>query len=303
MSVDTIVQLFHNPKAGTARLSREKLLDVLAAEGWSCNYASVKADDWDIQPEATIVIIAGGDGTVRKVCKKIFEQNLHPVIALLPVGTSNNIAETLQIKGDLETIIRRWQLGNANTIRFDSGYLANASCNSFFVESAGIGLFPEMVKNVGNKKTKKNRSASEKQEDSLAALHETSINYKPQYCYLNIDGKDYSDEYNLVEVMNIAFIGPNVLLNPNASINDGFLDVVISRSHEKERTIDYLHNKLKNGIDECPLQVIRGKHVQMKWSGKDIHIDDELVQVKPGSLTEITAKNDFFTFFHAGSGE
>ena len=298
MSVDTIVQLLHNPKAGTGKRSKEKLLNALAAEGWSCTYSSVKEDNWQVDPEARIIIIAGGDGTVRKVCDKILDQQLKPVLALLPTGTSNNIAETLEVNGKIKSIIRSWQFGEGKRIRVDSGDLNNASFKSFFIESAGVGLFPEMVKNIGNKKLKKNRSTSEKQEDSLKALYETSLAYAPQYCDLQIDGKDYSGYYVLIEIMNISFIGPNIMLAPQASLSDGLLDVVIGRAEDKEKTISYLYNKLITGKDECPLQIIRGKHIQMKWSGEYFHVDDKLVQVNPGSFTEITSQQNTFTFLH-----
>jgi len=298
MSVHTIVQLIHNPDAGTGKRSQEKLLNALAAEGWSCTYSSVKDNKWTIDPAARIIIIAGGDGTVRKVCTRLLDEGLEPVIALLPTGTSNNIAKTLQITGKLKTIIRGWQHGEANKICFDNGNFDNSSFKSFFVESAGVGLFPEMVKNIGNQKLRKNRTPSEKQEDSLKALYETSVAYNPQYCELWIDGKDYSGGYNLVEIMNISFVGPNVLMAPHASINDGLFDVVISRAEDKEKTIAYLYNKLLTGKDECPLQVIRGRRVHMRWSGEYYHVDDELVKVVPGSHTEINAMQNTFTFLH-----
>lgn len=297
MSADTAIQLIHNPHAGTGELSRDELLNILSAEGWNCSYSSVKEDNWDINPRARIVIIAGGDGTVRDVCQKIIEKRLNPVIALLPAGTSNNIAETLKINHNIRSAIRSWKHGNGASIHFDNGQMNNQSFNSFFIESAGVGLFPEMVKNIDNKKLKENRSAAEKQKDSLKALYETSLTYTPQFCYLQIDGKDYSADYILIEIMNISFVGPNILLNPYAVINDGFLDIVISRADDKEKTIAYIRDKLSTGKDECPLPVIRGKHIQLKWSGEEFHVDDKLVQVDRNSLTEITSRQHSFTLF------
>src|SRR5205823_788604 len=115
-----------------------------------------------VDPEARIVIIAGGDGTVRKVCKKIIDKGSDPVIGLLPSGTANNIGTTLEINENIKPIIRSWKYGEGNKIPFDSGELSNADFKSFFVESIGVGLFPEMVKNMGNRVTNKKQSARER---------------------------------------------------------------------------------------------------------------------------------------------
>ncbi len=57
------------------------------------------------------IVAAGGDGTIRKITKELLDRKLSEKtwpIALLPLGTANNIAQTLEINGTSEDIIHSW---------------------------------------------------------------------------------------------------------------------------------------------------------------------------------------------------
>src|SRR5688572_32422141 len=101
--------LLHNPAAGDAEHSKQELLLLIQASSYLCTYISLKDKDWKknlwtaYKKNATennkLLIIAGGDGTVRNVIKELLKhkhENAWPV-AILPQGTANNIAATLSI--------------------------------------------------------------------------------------------------------------------------------------------------------------------------------------------------------------
>src|SRR4051812_7704662 len=117
-----VVKLLHNPGAGDEEHSKKELVKLIEANGFECNYSSVKKDWTNFEPEPDFLVIAGGDGTVRKVTKELLEQNLvnkkFP-IALLPLGTANNIAKTLGIAGEKESIIQSWH--RARLKKYDVG--------------------------------------------------------------------------------------------------------------------------------------------------------------------------------------
>src|SRR5687768_6049460 len=113
--------LFHNPGAGAESHTKEQLLELVAAEGFECEYVSVKETRWQDrlntlegkEKKPDFLIIAGGDGTVRKVSKELL---LHTdpariPIALIPLGTANNIATSLGLKGHVKDIIAGWKQG------------------------------------------------------------------------------------------------------------------------------------------------------------------------------------------------
>ena len=110
-----LVKLLHNPGAGDEEHDEKELVALIEANGFECSYASVKKKVWaNFRPEPDFLVVAGGDGTVRKITKELLEQNLVNKkwpIALLPLGTANNIAKTLGIEGKKEDIIQSWHKG------------------------------------------------------------------------------------------------------------------------------------------------------------------------------------------------
>src|SRR4051794_8685614 len=107
------VKLLHNPGAGDEGHTKDELITQIRAAGYNCEYASVKGWLWDnLTDKIDFVIVAGGDGTVRKVTKALLDRKVLAKtfpIALLPLGTANNISKTLQITGSTEDIIQSWQ--------------------------------------------------------------------------------------------------------------------------------------------------------------------------------------------------
>ena len=106
-----IAKLLHNPKAGEGEYTQKKLQKLLLNAGYDCSYSSTKKEGWDkIKPAASdMIVIAGGDGTVRKVARVVLDKNIP--LALLPLGTANNISKTLGITGKPEEVIETWENG------------------------------------------------------------------------------------------------------------------------------------------------------------------------------------------------
>ena len=60
--------LIHNPGAGAEKYSKEQLVSRIESLGFECRYSSTKKKGWkEVESDTDFVIIAGGDGTVRKV--------------------------------------------------------------------------------------------------------------------------------------------------------------------------------------------------------------------------------------------
>src|SRR2546425_172229 len=121
----TVVKLFHNPRAGDKSHSKEKIISLVQDHGFKCRYSSTKDEGWKkIEPDVDFLIMAGGDGVVRKVGLELLKGKLKDVkrpFAFLPLGTANNIATSVGVTGTLENIIQRWQ--NASIKKFDVGYI------------------------------------------------------------------------------------------------------------------------------------------------------------------------------------
>jgi diacylglycerol kinase (ATP) len=83
-------------------------------------------------------VISGGDGTVGKVATLLIG-NRTP-IAILPMGTANNIATTLGLTNrSVPDLIKGWT--NARPVNFDAGLAKGPWGSQHFIEGFGIGLF------------------------------------------------------------------------------------------------------------------------------------------------------------------
>jgi diacylglycerol kinase (ATP) len=93
--------LLHNPTAGNGCLSADSLEAALSRSGClvtACSkhddsYKAALGKPWDL------VAVAGGDGTVAKAARHMPDRNVP--LALLPIGTANNVAHSLDLLGEL----------------------------------------------------------------------------------------------------------------------------------------------------------------------------------------------------------
>src|SRR3546814_10201531 len=96
----------HNPKEGDQDYIKEELITRVESQGFTCQYVSIKEKGWKRFKKGTdLMVIAGGDGTVREVLKKLLYRSILDeslTVALMPSGTANNFAKSLGVSSDLE---------------------------------------------------------------------------------------------------------------------------------------------------------------------------------------------------------
>ena len=141
-------KVLHNPGAGEGETTKRELVKQIESEGFKCSYSSTKQFRWEnIETEdIDFLILAGGDGTVRKVAeellgRKVIDKKLP--LGLLPFGTANNIAKTLGMDKPAPEIIHGWH--DATLKNFDVGRIEGLTEPTFFLESFGYGLFPKLM--------------------------------------------------------------------------------------------------------------------------------------------------------------
>lgn len=278
-------KVLHNPGAGDGENSDKDLMAAIEGEGYKCSYLSTKKKGWEKKDwerieskDVDFIVVAGGDGTVRKLAHELLERKLIDKklpIALLPFGTANNIAKTLGIAGGADEIIKSWKQHELK--KYDVGRIDGIKKNKFFIESYGHGVFPRLMKEMKKLDKSLFDTPEQKIKTALQILYDIILRYKTKLCKLNIDGQDYTGRFLLVEIMNTSSIGPNLQLAPFADPGDEFFEVVLISENQRQEFAAYIKGKLE-GKEEAPFfTVLKAKKLQIFWEGTALHVDDEHV--------------------------
>lgn len=272
------VTLIHNPDAGDDdKPSGEQIVRLIRDAGHKTRYHSAKEKTWKkaLEKPGDLVAVAGGDGTVGKVARRL--AGTRTPIAVLPMGTANNIANTLGLTDStFHELIEGWN--TARCVNFDAGVAKGPWGSKTFIEGFGIGLFAETMFQIDNGAHPHTESEDPEEEikSVLKVLKEQLSKYRWKDMTVRLDGEDLSGKYFLLEALNVRYLGPRLDLVPRAEINDGLLDVVFVSKPEKTRLSRYITNRLEHKPPRGSLTVRRGRHLQVEWEISPVHIDDML---------------------------
>ena len=142
------ITLIHNPAAGDdSHPSGDRIVEMIQSAGHKVKYHSIKEKDWKkvLKKSCDIIAIAGGDGTVGKVARRLVGSTIP--IAILPMGTANNIGHALGLTGRaIESLITEWE--TARRLNFDMGEAEGPWGSKYFVEGVGVGLFAATILSI-----------------------------------------------------------------------------------------------------------------------------------------------------------
>ena len=167
-----------------------------------------------------LIIAAGGDGTLNEVINGIGENLGDAAVGLIPLGTGNDFARTIGVPPNVDEaidLILRKDTRAIDLVRVTSDearYFVNVSAGGF----SGLvdeKLTPEMKKTWGPLAYL--RSAA-------AALPELRA-YRTTLAFDNAESL-MIELYNVV-VANGRYVGGGTMIAPEASVDDGLLDIVL----------------------------------------------------------------------------
>jgi diacylglycerol kinase (ATP) len=299
------VTFVYNSDAGVDdQPSKREILHLIRHAGHDVHEVSLRDACWEqaLQQPVDVVAVAGGDGTVGQVVKCLMR--VGAPIAVLPVGTANNIAKTLGLMDrPLNQLIADWT--SARRVKLDVGTATGPWGSKYFVEGIGIGLFTGTMSRLdatGNIEIAHCENPEQKMTSVLEILDHRLSTYPAQLLELTLDGEFISGAYILLEVMNTRFVGPNLLLARDADASDGLFDIVFLSAGERRKLSRYLHACMRGKSSTPRWPVRRASHIRMEWKGFAVHIDDEVWPDRGGAFTrssmtiEVTANRHAVEF-------
>jgi diacylglycerol kinase (ATP) len=271
------ISLVHNANAGSG-LRSDEIVAAISRHGHEL--VSIIENEADVrrllETPSDLVVAAGGDGTVALVARVIAGHRV--AMAILPLGTANNIALTLGVDAPVDDLIAGWKQARKRSV--DLGTARGPWGERRFIESVGMGLIPAAI-------TRAQSDARGDIDSNLSNLARTAQIYRdalsrlrPHQCAINVEGTRVSGEFLMIEAFNVPFVGPHLVFTSDANPSDGELTVVVAREDDRQRLDDYLCQRIE-GTD-CPISLAsyRGRQIDIENPG-GLHVDDEIYGSEP----------------------
>jgi diacylglycerol kinase (ATP) len=234
-----------------------------------------------------LVISMGGDGTLGSVIRGIASSKVR--LGIIAAGTANDIARSLGIPEDLREAASL--IASGHTRKLDLGQISTSKRKKFyFMMMSAIGLtatiFP-IIKGIPNG----NYSGIK---DAVTTF--LKFKSKPKV-YLTLDDESKIEvETMLVTIANSPLVGLRNLVAPDASMDDGLLDISVYPGFSKTEVLAYFARTANDkSIPDGTIQRYRAKKIKVKTSPKlDIAAEGVLlgkgtawIKVLPGALRVI----------------
>ena len=168
-----------------------------------------------VDKDFQIIVAVGGDGTVNEVGQSLLHSNA--ALGIVPIGSGNGLARHLGIPMNIRKAIR--QLNHSEPISMDYGIVNG---RAFFC-TCGTGFDAYVSTEFAKGKKRGVMSYIEK-------IITGYFSYKSQNYHLLGDGIDLNSKAFVITFANASQWGNNAYIAPQASVQDGKLDISIMSS-------------------------------------------------------------------------
>ncbi len=175
-----------------------------------------------ITEKITDIIVCGGDGTVNQIAAAL--QGIPVNIGIIPMGSGNGLALAAKIPRRIDKALEIIFAGKAEHI--DSFHINNR----FSCMLCGLGFDAQVAHDFAKQQSR-----------GLATYVKQSVkNFFKAKTYpfeLSLDGKAFNTDAFFISIANSNQFGNNFTIAPQASLNDGLLDIVVVNKMSKLRMV------------------------------------------------------------------
>lgn len=158
------------------------------------------------------IVACGGDGTINEVASLLVGTPIR--LGIIPVGSGNGLAANLDIPKRVEEAIEVIKKGN--DLEIDAGVING----HYFFSNTGTGIDAMIIKQY-------DRLKGRTLINYLRATLLSSFKYKPVETHISYKDKTIVVNPLMVFISNSNQMGYSMSLTPLASLQDGWLDLVV----------------------------------------------------------------------------
>jgi YegS/Rv2252/BmrU family lipid kinase len=205
---------------------------------------------FDGNEDMELVVVCGGDGTINFVVNKMREKGLDITLGIIPAGTANDFAGAIGAKHNILRAAR--QIAQGTERRVDCGKVNDR----YFVNVLSFGVLTT---------TSQQTSDAEKHIFGKLAYLRVGTRDLMTMHRIPIVAKFDNEEVHTDAAMMLIFNGHSAgrfKLAPDASINDGMLDILILDYENMAKICASMMHYLIGGKDS-KVRYIRTNHIEL----------------------------------------
>ena len=180
----------------------------------------------------TDIIVCGGDGTVSQIAGTLIDEDIK--VGIIPMGSGNGLALAAGIPKQIDKALHVVFTGKASYV------------DSFFINSS----FSCMLCGIGFDAQVAHDFARQAKRGLGTYIRQTLINFfsvKPWAFELVNKGQSFKAEAYFISIANGNQFGNQFTIAPQASLNDGLLDIIVVKKMSKLRVIWAVIKQVRKG--------------------------------------------------------
>ncbi|RRD46189.1 diacylglycerol kinase family protein [Tessaracoccus sp. OH4464_COT-324] len=279
----TAAVIFNPVKLVDTEAFRSLVDNLLAEQGYGdVSWLPTEAEDPGVEmarralaAKVDLVLVAGGDGTVRVVLGEFAGTSQR--VAVLPAGTGNLLARNLEIPLDLELALRTAVNGRVTPIDIIRVDLPDGP--QLAAVMAGIGLDANILDNTDEDLKRAIGPAA-----YIVAGAKRLVGERMGVTITLDDAEPVHAEATLVSVGNVGELQKGVAIMPDASAQDGLLDVLVATPNSTLETAQMIA-ELFDAEGGNHVARYTGRRVRLQIDGRALcQIDGDVV----GEVSDVT---------------